>query len=138
MYNLAKGLLNISLENMFSGTRPDHLYVAFVSSQAVAGDFTKNSYNFQHFNIIEIALYTDGNPVGNSPIKLNFNDVNGSSIVSAYVHYLITLRNGYSMGAMQFQDSSLLKVVMLYSALILSLHLNRGNISHYLNREMFV
>lgn len=86
MYNLAKGLLNISLENMFSGTRPDRLYVAFVSSQAVAGDFTKNPYNFQHFNITEIALYTDGNPVGNSPIKLNFNDVNGSSIVSAYVN----------------------------------------------------
>ena len=86
MYNLAKGLLNISLENMFSGTRPDHLYVAFVSSQAVAGDFTKNPYNFQHFNITEIALYTDGNPVGNSPIKLNFNDVNGSSIVPAYVN----------------------------------------------------
>ena len=135
MYNLAKGLLNISLENMFSGTR---LYVAFVSSQAVAGDFTENPYNFQHFNITEIALYTDGNPVGNSPIKLNSNDVNGSIIVSAYVNFLITLHNGYSMGAMQFQDSSLLKVVMLYSALIWSPHLNRGDISHYLNREMFV
>lgn len=31
MYSLAKGLLNVSIENMFSGTRPDRMYVAFVS-----------------------------------------------------------------------------------------------------------
>lgn len=86
MYSLAKGLLNISIENMFSGTRPDRLYVAFVSSQAVAGDFTKNPFNFQHYNINQIALYSDGIPVGNTPIKLTFDSVNGDSIVSAFVN----------------------------------------------------
>ncbi|XP_061170278.1 uncharacterized protein F54H12.2-like [Saccostrea echinata] len=86
MYNLAKGLLNVSFENMFSGTRPDRMYVAFALSQAVAGDFTKNPYNFQHFNITQIALYSDGNPVGNTPIKLNFDGTKGHSIVSAYVN----------------------------------------------------
>jgi hypothetical protein len=80
MYNLARGLLKVSFENMFSGTRPDRLYVAFVLSQAVAGDFTKNPYNFQHFNITQIALYSDGTPVGNSPIKLNFDAVNRDSV----------------------------------------------------------
>lgn len=86
MYSLAKGLLNISIENMFSGTRPDRLYVAFVSSQAVAGDFTKNPFNFQHYNINQLALYSDGIPVGNTPIKLTFDSVNGDSIVSAFVN----------------------------------------------------
>lgn len=84
MYSLAKGLLNISIKNMFSGTRPDRLYVAFVSSQAVAGDFTKNLFNFQHYKINQIALYSS--PVGNSPIKLTFDSVNGDSIVSAFVN----------------------------------------------------
>lgn len=86
MYSLAKGLLNISIENMCSGTRPDRLYVAFVSSQAVAGDFTKNPFNFQHYNINQVALYSDGIPVGNTPIKLTFDSVNGDSIVSAFVN----------------------------------------------------
>lgn len=86
MYSLAKGLLNISFENMFSGTRPDRLYIAFVSSQAVAGDFTKNPYNFQHYNINQIALYSDGIPVGNTPIKLTFDTTSGDSIVSAFVN----------------------------------------------------
>ena len=85
MFSLAIGLHNISLENLFSGTRPDRLYIAFVSSQAVAGDFTKNPFNFQHFDISQIALYNDGNPVGNSPIKLTFDAVNGDSVVSAFV-----------------------------------------------------
>lgn len=86
MYSLAKGLLNISFENMFSGTRPDRLYIAFVSSQAVAEDFTKNPYNFQHYNINQIALYSDGIPVGNTPIKLTFDTTSGDSIVSAFVN----------------------------------------------------
>jgi hypothetical protein len=86
MYNLAKGLLNVSLENMFSGTRPDRLYIAFVSSQAAAGDYSKNPYNFQHFNITQIALYSDGNPVGNTPIKLSFDEVGGNNVTAAYVN----------------------------------------------------
>ena len=85
MYNLAQGLHNISLENLFSGTRPDRLYIAFVSSKAVAGDFTKNPFNFQHFDIRQIGLYNDGNPVGNSPVKLKFDTANGDSIASAFV-----------------------------------------------------
>lgn len=86
MYSLAKGLLNISFENMFSGTRPDRLYIAFVSSQAVAGDFSKNPYNFQHYGINQIALYSDGTPVGNTPIKLTFDAASGDSVVSKFVN----------------------------------------------------
>lgn len=41
---------------------------------------------FQHFNITQIGLYSDGTPVGNTPMKLNFNAANGDSIVSAYVN----------------------------------------------------
>lgn len=85
MFNLAKGLHNISLENLFAGTRPDRLYIAFVSSQAAAGDFSKNPFNFQQFDIRQLALYNDGNPVGNSPLKLKFDDTNGDSIVSSFV-----------------------------------------------------
>lgn len=86
MYNLATDFLNASFENMFPGTRPDRLCIVFVSSKAVAGDFTKNPYNFQHFNITQIGLYSDGTPVGNVPMKLTFNATNGDIIVSAYVN----------------------------------------------------
>lgn len=79
MYSVAKGLLNVSIQNMFSGTTPDRLYVAFASSQAVAGDFTQNPCNFKHYNINQIALYSDGTPVGNTPIKLSFDATKGDS-----------------------------------------------------------
>lgn len=109
MFSLAKGLHNISLENLFSGTRPDRLYIAFVLSQAVAGDFSKNPFNFQHFDIRQIALYNDGNPVGNSPLKLTFDAVNGDSIVSAFVDMFDNsgkwlYDGGHALSRKQFAD----------------------------------
>ncbi|KAK3106937.1 hypothetical protein FSP39_003351 [Pinctada imbricata] len=86
MYNLAKGLQTVSLENMFSGTRPDRIYIALASSQAVAGDFAMNPYSFKNYGLLQIALFADGNPVGNSPLKLNFDNTKGGSTVAAYVN----------------------------------------------------
>ncbi|KAK3107751.1 hypothetical protein FSP39_021406 [Pinctada imbricata] len=85
MYNIAKGVRNNSLENMFSGTRPNRIYVAFVDSLAVAGDYTKNPFNFQHYKIVHIALTSDGTPVSNSPLKLNF-DATADTTVPAFVN----------------------------------------------------
>lgn len=109
MYNLATGLLNASFENMFSGTRPDRPCIAFVSSKAFAEDFTKNPYNFQHFNITQIGLYSDRTPVDNTPMKLTFNATNGDSIVSAYVNLFDNTSNGFLMLVMALLENNLQK-----------------------------
>lgn len=111
MYNLAMGLLNVSFENMFSGTRPDRLCIAFVYTKAVAGDFRKNAYNFQHFNITQIGLYSDETPVGNTPMKLNFNATytNWKNIVSAYVNLFDKRQNGFLMLVMALLENTLQK-----------------------------
>lgn len=110
MYSLAKGLLNVSIENMFSGTRPDRMYVAFVSSEAVAGAFTKNPYNFRHYNINQIALYT--------PIKLSYDATNGDSVVSAFVNLFDNAGNGFLMEGMPSPENNLQRGVMSYFDLI--------------------
>lgn len=75
----------------------------------MAGDFSKNPFNFQHFDIRQIALYNDGNPVGNSPLKLTFDAVNGDSIVSAFVDMFDNsgkwlYDGGHALSRKQFAD----------------------------------
>ena len=45
-----------------------------VNNEAFAGSIELNPYNFEHFGINYMQLYTDGNPVLNKPLKLNVDE----------------------------------------------------------------
>ena len=42
-----------------------------VTNDAFSGSITKNPYNFRHFDVNFMQLYTDGEPVLAKPLKLN-------------------------------------------------------------------
>jgi len=47
-------------ESLFSGQLPTSLVIGLVTNQAFNGHAESNPFNFQHFNLNEIALYLDG------------------------------------------------------------------------------
>jgi len=52
--------LDVSHEKLFSGQLPTRIVIGLVSNRAFNGHAVSNPYNFQHFNLSEIALYLDG------------------------------------------------------------------------------
>jgi len=51
---------DVSHEKLFSGQLPSRVVIGLVTNQAFNGHAGSNPFNFQHFNMNEIALYLDG------------------------------------------------------------------------------
>ena len=51
---------DVSHEKLFSGQLPSRVVIGLVTNQAFNGHAGSNPFNFQHFNLNEIALYLDG------------------------------------------------------------------------------
>jgi len=63
----------VSHEKLFSGQLPSRLVIGLVSNQAFSGHAESNPFNFQHFNLNEIALYLDGQQqYAIRPIQLDY------------------------------------------------------------------
>jgi len=52
--------LDVSHEKLFSGQLPTRIVIGLVDNRAYNGDLERNPFNFQHFNLNEIAVYLDG------------------------------------------------------------------------------
>jgi len=50
----------VTHEKLFSGQLPTRLVIGLVTNQAFNGHAESNPFNFQHFNLNDIALYLDG------------------------------------------------------------------------------
>jgi len=71
MMAIPQGQVSFTWNNVFQDVRPKKIIIGFVSSRAVAGDFKLSPWNFQHFNLNQIAVMVDGNPVsGNAQTQL--------------------------------------------------------------------
>ena len=65
------GFQSFVKDNIFLGQLPKRLVVGMVHNEGFAGAVGRNPYNFEHFNVSYIQLYTDGEPVLSKPLKLN-------------------------------------------------------------------
>jgi len=52
--------LDVSHVKLFSGQLPTRIVIGLVDNRAYKGDRERNPFNFQHFNLNEIAVYLDG------------------------------------------------------------------------------
>lgn len=59
-YTIPSGSQFHTIENMFLGRIPNRLIVGLVSHSAFSGDFTKNPFNFQHYNTNYLTLFKNG------------------------------------------------------------------------------
>lgn len=81
---IASGTVNFSQDQLFQNIRPNRIVVGFVDAKAAAGDYTKNPFNFQHFNLNQIGIYIDNVPVSGNVLRLNFDSRSGRTIIPAY------------------------------------------------------
>lgn len=81
---LAKGTVNFAQDQLFQNIRPNRVVVAFVNAMGAAGYYTKNPFNFQHFNLNQIGLFVDNVPVTGNVMRLNFNAASGRTIIPAF------------------------------------------------------
>ena len=106
------GSSSFNWENMFQGKKPERVIVSFVKSKALNGDYTTNPFNFEHCNIMQIAIYNDSLPVGGNPIKTNFSKTS-STVTRAYTNLLQSLGkwkqdDGFALDEAHFKSGSTL------------------------------
>lgn len=81
---IAAGTVNFDQDQLFQNIRPNRVVVGFVNALGAAGDYTKNPFNFQHFNVNQIGLLVDNVPVSGNVMRLNFNATSGRTIIQAF------------------------------------------------------
>jgi len=71
-FTVPQGFRDISREKLFSGQLTTRVVVGLVTNEAFIGYRERNSFNFEHFSVIEISLYLDGQQQeGIKPMELN-------------------------------------------------------------------
>ena len=87
-FSIASGQYAFNLEDFYNGAVPARLVVGLVSSKSYQGDYGKNPFNFQHYNLNYAAFMVDGRSVPARPLQPNYD--NGD-----YTAAYLTLFSGY-------------------------------------------
>lgn len=82
--NMSAGLIHLNYDNICNGMVPSRVVIGFVDSEAVAGCYKLNPFNFEHFNLNQICLFVDNVPVSGNVMKLNFEGSHGRTIILAF------------------------------------------------------
>ena len=80
-YAVATGLRNFHTDSIFQGQLPKRVVVGMVDGDAFSGVYNKNPYNFKHFNVNYMQMYTNGEPVHMRPLKP---DIASQSYIDCY------------------------------------------------------
>ncbi|UYV80743.1 hypothetical protein LAZ67_19001576 [Cordylochernes scorpioides] len=71
---IPSGTHSTILPNLFLGPVPNRIVIGFVTNGAYSGDFTKNPFNFQNFNINYISLKIGQRVLPNRPLTPQFSE----------------------------------------------------------------
>ena len=72
-FTVPQGNLNFTQENVFSSQLPTRLVIGLVDNDAFNGSYTKNPFNFKHYNLSNLNLYLDGQQSHQiKPLEMNF------------------------------------------------------------------
>lgn len=83
LISIPSGSLSFNYNNLFNGLRPNRVVIGFVDSEAAAGSYSLNPFNFQHFNVSQVALKLNQVPVSGNIMQMNY-DTPGRTILSAF------------------------------------------------------
>lgn len=75
-FSLPAGSRICTQENLFLGPLPKTIIIAFCDNDAYCGDYSKNPFNFKHYDTEFIALYVDGTQYPAKPFQPNFESGN--------------------------------------------------------------
>ena len=84
-YSIPKGTHTINLDNVFQLSRPSRLVFGLVSAEAFNGDYKKNPFRFQHYDVTDVAVVVNGETVPGRPLKLSFDTSKQRDFISGYL-----------------------------------------------------
>ena len=90
-YTVPSGTQSYFKENLFStGLLPKFIVIGMVHTEAYNGSYFKQSFNFQHFKISQLALHRDGQMIPyKRPYTLSYNKNGGNFVTDAYVRSIL-------------------------------------------------
>ena len=71
-FTIPAGVKQFPVNQLHKGNLPAKVVLGLVDNSALTGDYTKNPYNFQHFDVTEVSLTDCGNEVDGQPLQFDF------------------------------------------------------------------
>ncbi|XP_071478000.1 uncharacterized protein F54H12.2-like [Diadema antillarum] len=81
-FSIPRGNLSFTRESLILGQMPKRLVIGCVGNTAFNGDYSKNPFNFHHYNLNFLALYADSEQVPWKPLRPKFAEQNASYILA--------------------------------------------------------
>lgn len=69
---IGQGLRDKNIDNLFLNQLPQRIVIGFVDNRSFNGDYQRNGFNFQHFNLNYLSLMVDGHPIPSQPLTPDF------------------------------------------------------------------
>jgi hypothetical protein len=60
------------IDNIYLGPLPNRVIFALVSTKAYDGDYKLNPFNFHHYDLSEISVLFDNQPLSGFPLKMDY------------------------------------------------------------------
>ena len=74
VFTVPKGQQSQHIDNAFLGEIPKRIAICVMDNDSYNGNYKKNPFNFQHYNLTQIGISVNGEEVPFKPLKLNFDD----------------------------------------------------------------
>ena len=95
---IARGNPSLRKDNVFNGLVPRSFVFGLVDGEAFSGEYKKNPFHFQHFNISSIGLTVNGEEIPFAPMQLSFGANNSRFVEAFYTQFSGTGKMYYDAG----------------------------------------
>ena len=74
VFTVPRGQQSQHIDNAFLGEIPKRIAICMMDNDSYNGNYKKNPFNFQHYNLTQTGISVNGEEVPFKPMKLNFDD----------------------------------------------------------------
>ena len=89
-FTITPSMMDVNLDNVHSGQLPKRIFLFFVDNLAYNGDYKKNPFYFEHFNISSLTVHVDGEQFPSKALTPDFSKNN-------YVRELMSIYESLDM-----------------------------------------
>jgi hypothetical protein len=88
MFTIGTGSTSFTREHISLGLSPKYAIIGLVETDALQGNYKKNPFKFEGFNLKQISLNVDGEQVPVNGINMKFNNAVPHNVVEGYMSML--------------------------------------------------
>ena len=74
VFTVPGGQQSQHIDNAFLGEIPKRIAICMTDNDSYNGNYKRNPFNFQHYNLTQIGISVNGEEIPLKPLKLNFDD----------------------------------------------------------------